>query len=301
MGVTNPRSGDGRQRRARLLLSGLLGVALGLAVYIAAFAHTSTAGPTGPVSGDLAGVRSSRRAVRVLFVGNSFTAANGMTSMITRLATDAPGSTCPVLAVQYTPGGSTLADAFNDRGVRHLISSERWNAVVLQDQSQLPSLPDWRASEMLPAVGKLDVLIRADGALPMLFETWGYRDGDAMNFPDGDTYTAMQRRLRDGYAIAGRLIHSPVAPVGDAWQLALAHDPSLSLWSSDDKHPSTRGSYLAAATLRQELATRPNRLACHLSTRQSSFTAGLAPSQADALQRDAESAVAQAGAPAASR
>jgi hypothetical protein len=144
-----------------------------------------------------------------LFVGNSFTAANGMTSMITRLATDAPGSTCPVLAVQYTPGGSTLADAFNDRGVRHLISSERWNAVVLQDQSQLPSLPDWRASEMLPAVGKLDVLIRADGALPMLFETWGYRDGDAMNFPDGDTSVGVEaprpsseRSVVDGHRTA---------------------------------------------------------------------------------------------------
>jgi hypothetical protein len=295
--VTNSRPGDGTQRPLRLVLAGVLAVAIGLAVYVAAFAHTSTAGPTGPVSGDLAAVRSGRRAVRVLFVGNSFTAANGLTGMITRLAADAPGSTCPVLAVQYTPGGSTLADALKDRRVTHLISSEHWDAVVLQDQSQLPSLPDWRASEMLPSVGQLGALTRFDGALPMLFETWGYRDGDAMNFPEGDTYAAMQRRLRDGYAIAGRLNHLPIAPVGDAWQLALAHDPSLSLWSSDDEHPSTLGSYLAAVTLWQELATRLHPLDCHLSTRQSSFTGGLASSQADALQRYGESAVAQAGTP----
>jgi len=289
--VTNPRPGDSRQRRVRLLSAALLAVAIGIVVYVAAFAHTGTAGPTGPVSGDLAGVRSARPAVRVLFVGNSFTAANDMTGMITRLAASAPGSRCPVLAVQYTPGGSTLADALKDPRVTQLIRSERWDAVVLQDQSQLPSLPDWRASEMLPSVGQLDALIRADGALPMLFETWGYRNGDSMNFPDGDTYAAMQHRLRDGYAIAGRVNHSPVAPVGDAWQLALAHDRSLSPWSADDKHPSTLGSYLAAATLRQELSRHLDPRDCHLSTRQSAFTAGLASTQADALQRYAESAI----------
>jgi len=248
MGVTNPRSGDGTQRRLRLLLVAILGVAIGLGLYVAAFAHTSTAGSTGPVSGDLARVHSSRRAVRILFVGNSFTAANGMTGMITRLAADAPGSTCPVLAVQYTPGGSTLADALNDRRVTHLIRSERWDAVVLQDQSQLPSLPDWRASEMLPSVGRLDGLIRADGALPMLSAR-----ARAQSVPE----PLEQRRQ--------------------------APQPARVL--------------LAAATLRQELATRLDPLDCHLSTRQSSFTAGLAGLQADALQRYGESAVAHDGTP----
>jgi hypothetical protein len=69
-------------------------------------------------------------------------------------------------------GGSTLADAASDRQVMQLISSVRWDAVVLQDLSRAPALPALRTSEMLPAVAQFDALIRAAGAVPVLFETW---------------------------------------------------------------------------------------------------------------------------------
>jgi lysophospholipase L1-like esterase len=70
--------------------------------------------------------------------------------------------------------------------------------------------------------------------------TWGYREGDPGNYP-GDTFTAMQLRLAEGYSELGTELSAPVAPVGLAWAEALQREPALDLWDGDGEHPNAAG------------------------------------------------------------
>ena len=63
-----------------------------------------------------------------------------------------------------------------------------------------------------------------------------------------------------------RELHARLAPVGDAWRVALRSDPKLVLHDADHKHPNAAGTYLAAcvfyATLfGQSPAGLPGRIA----------------------------------------
>jgi hypothetical protein len=55
-----------------------------------------------------------------------------------------------------------------------------------------------------------------------------------------------QDSLSHQYLTAGQALDARVAPVGIAWQLALAEDPSLVLHYEDRSHPEPTGTYLAA-------------------------------------------------------
>jgi hypothetical protein len=279
-----------RSRRLSAVLAcviALTGVAIGLAIDAYVLAAPSVSAPLS-ISAELRLARSDRPGLRVLFIGNSFTDANSMIEMVSRLSSRNTGAPRPIVALEYAPGGSTLQSAASDPQLFRLLMGAHWNVVVLQEQSQLPELPYWLTNSTLPAVAKLKTLITRDGAVPLLFETWGYRNGDLYNTPD-DNYTAMQNRLHQGYGYVGRSQGIDIAPVGDAWALALREQPSLPLWGGDGHHPSVEGSYLTAAVISDTLA--------HLlptqgdTTPTGSYTAGLDPTSAAWLRDIAQSSL----------
>jgi hypothetical protein len=283
----NPAPGpaDGRMvaRVLRLSLCGMLAVLLGLVAWIGLVRAGVLPDPFGPqASGDLALARSEGGGLRVLFVGNSLTFRNAMPELVNRLAAGDPGAP-PVYAVWYTAPGWTLAGASEDSGLASLIREVDWNDVVLQEQSHLLSMPqpDWEQTTA-PGARLLQRRVQAVGAQTILFETWGYRDGDRQVFP-GDTYAGMQTRLADGYTLLGRELGVRIAPVGPAWRLERRSQPQVDLWADDGVHPSMAGSYLAACVLYAELTGR--------SPTQSSFTAGLPTLEVEELQRVASSTV----------
>jgi hypothetical protein len=183
--------------------------------------------------------------------------------------------------VSYTRGGARLSDFAGDGGLRRLLQEVRWDDVVLQEQSKIPSLPPAeRAQQMDPAARTLHSLIAAAGARTLLFMTAGYEHGNGW----GDSYLAMQLRLYQGYAAVGSEIGADVVPVGVAWQVAHQQQPDLGLWSWDGTHPSTAGSYLDACMFYAALTGR--------SPVGNPYTAGLDPSQARFLQQTAAGATA---------
>jgi hypothetical protein len=254
-------------------------VVFGVRGAVGSGAPLTPAAPTSTAA-ELRLVESSRPGLRLLFIGNSFTAANSLPSMVGRLAAR-PGSQ-QVFPLAYDPPGSQLDQAIDDQQLQDLLRSVRWNVVVVQEQSQLPALPAWLRSSTAPAVRQLVALIHSRGGRPLLFETWGYQQGDLMHFPY-DSYGAMQTRLHNGYAYLSQHDNVPVAPVGDAWSQALAQKPATPLWSADGKHPSLEGSYLAAvviaATVLQQ--TPYGHEAAKIDT---DYLAGLDPTTANRLQ-----------------
>ena len=178
---------------------------------------------------------------RVLFIGNSLTFVNDLPEVFAELARSGGHSVEVDMSAQ---GGQTLADHATSPSTLKKITDQRWNFVVLQEQSKIPAIAEQHSQQMVPAVRLLDGKIGEIGAYTMLFMTWAGRDGlPGAGFED---YAAMQAGIETGYLEVAGEIGAMVAPAGAAWQRALEGDPQLELWQRDGIHPSPEGTYLAA-------------------------------------------------------
>jgi hypothetical protein len=180
----------------------------------------------------------------VLFIGNSYTYVNDLPHLFGALA--AVGKH-PADVEMTAPGGWTLMEHARSPDTRKRIEGSPWNFVVLQEQSIVPAVSQAREAGMYPAIRQLSTVIRAHGSEPVLYLTWGRRDGLPENgFPD---FTAMQAAITDGYLRIADELDLRVAPAGVAWQVAVAQHLGTPLWDGDGSHPALAGTYLTACVL----------------------------------------------------
>ena len=178
---------------------------------------------------------------RVLFIGNSLTFFNDLPEVFAELARSGGHSVEVDMSAQ---GGQTLDGHATSRRTLEKLNDQRWNFVVLQEQSRIPAIAAQRSEQMVPAARLLKSKGSESGAGTVLFLTWASRAGlPAAGFKD---YAAMQAAIEAGYLEVASEIGAFVAPVGVAWQRALEGHPELELWQRDGIHPSPEGTYLAA-------------------------------------------------------
>lgn len=198
---------------------------------------------------------------RVLFIGNSYTLVNDLPGMFTKLA----GSGGHRVEVgTAAENGWTLADHAGSSATAAKLASAKWDIVVLQEQSQVPSVEQFRQGQMYPAARRLIQTIRNRGAQPMLFLTWARRDG----WPENGmpSYTSMQAAIDDGYLTIAHEQQAAVAPVGDAWSALVGTDAEPALWQPDGSHATEAGTYLAACVFYAAIFhTSPKGLGYHAS------------------------------------
>lgn len=169
--------------------------------------------------------------------------------MVAQLALSA-GDT--ILWDSNTPGGYRLEDHWNSLTSQSKIAQQPWDYVVLQAQSQEPSLDStFVANWVFPYADALDSLIQLNDSCTqtVFYMTWGRKNGDAQNCPTHPavcTYQGMQNQLRDRYLQMAYDNAAMVAPCGEAWRDVIATTPSFDLYSPDESHPSLHGSYLNA-------------------------------------------------------
>jgi hypothetical protein len=185
----------------------------------------------------------------VLFLGNSYTAANNLPQMLSDIALST-GNT--VVFNSNTPGGYTLQAHSTNQETLSLIESVGWDLVVLQEQSQLPALPIEQVEHMVfPFARKLDSLINiSDPCVETLFYmTWGRKNGDSENCPQWPpvcTYEGMDSLLALRYRMMADSNMAILAPVGRVWHYLRTFYPGIELYASDGSHPSVAGTYAAA-------------------------------------------------------
>ena len=208
----------------------------------------------------------------VLFVGNSYTFVNDLPATFAGLA---EAGRHPVDVAMAASGGWTLEKHLASPETLDQIKSKQWDQVVLQEQSQMPAYEQSRTVYMYPAARSLVKVIREDGAAPLFFETWGYRDGDPQYGLAG--YEPMQAQLAWGYQRIAQELNAQLAPVGAAWRASRRQAPQIDLWQADGSHPSKAGTYLAACVFYAVIFREsPEGLA---------YTGGLSAEQAQALQK----------------
>lgn len=158
---------------------------------------------------------------------------------------------------QVTNGGWTLGQHSANDGTLHAIREGGWDYVVIQEQSRIPSQTLKRSHAMFPHVRKLADEARDAGAVPVLYQTWGRRDGDEW-LHGKDDFHAMNRRLREGYRQAAQYAGGlAVVPVGDAWEREVDAGRGAELYQDDGSHPSARGDRLAARVFYETLFPKP--------------------------------------------
>lgn len=187
--------------------------------------------------------------LKVLFIGNSFTAVNDLPEVCAQLA--ASGGDV-LIKTSQAPGGATLQSHSTNANTLQLIAQQGWDVVVLQEQSQLPAFPDDQvATDVYPYAELLDSLIHAANpcAKTMFYMTWGYRNGDASNcagFPAICTYQGMDSMIRLRYTIMAQNNAALLSPAGAVWHAVRDAYPLLDLYAADNMHPGAAGTYAAA-------------------------------------------------------
>jgi len=186
-------------------------------------------------------VTSGEKCLRILFIGNSYTFTNDMPGIFANLAK--AGGHLVEVQVEAS-GGWGLTDHVASADTLTALQSRKWDYVIIQERSQNPAVPYSRTNFMYPAARSLVAQTRANGARPIFFVTWGYRDGS----PDIglSNYVSMQAAVDQGYLAIAQELNVTLAPVGDAWYNALKASSPPELWQEDGSHPTVIGSYLAA-------------------------------------------------------
>jgi len=184
--------------------------------------------------------RTPQETYRILFVGNSLTAANNMPQMIQALI-DSTHSRRFEVHVVMQPGAS-LDDQWDSGEAARTIQSGKWNIVILQ---QGPSaLPESRVV-LVNATRKFARVIRESGATPALYMVWPA----AIRLADFDA-------VRESYVLAARSVEGIFFPAGEAWRAAWRKNSKLALYGPDGFHPTIEGSYLAAIVIASMITDR---------------------------------------------
>jgi hypothetical protein len=168
----------------------------------------------------------------VLFIGNSLTSANSLALMVRSIA--AAGG-FEISGGQVVFGNHSLLDHLARGDAAAAIEDVNWDYVVLQ---QGPSGQLDSRAELIFSAQEFDELIGEAGATPALYMVW----------PDASRMTAFDS-VSTSYTAAADAIGGLLFPAGDAWVRAWEKDATLPLYGSDNFHPSSLGSYLAALTI----------------------------------------------------
>lgn len=178
--------------------------------------------------------------MRILFLGNSFTYFHDLPKIVSQMLS------CEVES--HTRGGAKLAEQLNpetEMGAKTLkaLKEERWDYVVMQEQSFAP-IGNFEA--FLKSVKALSSLIKENGATPVLYATWAYRENTEKLATTNLTYAEMADALRNNYAKAAIETGSLMADVGTLFTKTRA---IITPYENDDYHPSEAGTILAASEI----------------------------------------------------
>lgn len=182
---------------------------------------------------------------RILFIGNSYTFYNQLWDVFAEIAR---GEGHPVSVDEVTKGGYRLAqmnDPSNEYGaqIAQKLSNHSYDIVFLQEQSLNPIL---NSKQFNTSVRALSEKIRAIGAKPVLYETWGRKTGHEALEQNGWTTETMTSLLASAYHKIGKECDVEVSPVGEAFYEVYSKHPEIELYHADMTHPSPAGTYLAA-------------------------------------------------------
>ncbi|MBN1652452.1 MAG: hypothetical protein JXA30_01615 [Deltaproteobacteria bacterium] len=186
-------------------------------------------------------------ALRVLFIGNSYTNFNMLPALVTRLA-QSGNDVSAIQATAFTKPGYSLRMHWKRHRALRIIKTGHFSHIVLQSHSLDPID---RPEQLKQYVDRFVRAIEETGAQAVLYETWArhprssiYRNRPTLSSPD-----EMYRRIDEIFRIAAQRSRARLAPVGLAFRRMFDEHPDIDLHRADGSHPSWSGSFLAACVI----------------------------------------------------
>lgn len=173
--------------------------------------------------------KPSPETYRILFLGNSHTAYNDLTTTTAALL---QSSGAKVEFAMFT--GGHLDDLEPRPDVRKSIDNGRWTHVVLQG-AMISSSHKYEYSQAA-GIALAQRAVRA-GAKPLYFSEWPRRGWNESDY------------IYKHYEIIRKEAGGENVPICYAWDAARSFNPRVEFWSPDGNHSNSTGAYLAAATI----------------------------------------------------
>ncbi|MCF8381136.1 MAG: hypothetical protein K9H49_16300 [Bacteroidales bacterium] len=176
----------------------------------------------------------SKSETKILFVGNSYTYYNsGVDFQLKNIVNaDTIEDDKTYVFESVTVGAYRLESHWNDQVSIEKIASDKWNYVVLQEQSTRPI----DETELFYEYARLlDKMITGRDSKTAFYMTWARKD-----------HPLEINELAEAYISISEELNATLAPVGRVWEYVLNKYPEIVLHIADDKHPTPAGTYLAA-------------------------------------------------------
>jgi hypothetical protein len=186
----------------------------------------------GCTSDDPGTTEGTDASVALLFMGNSHSSLNNLQGMVEAVV----GSALPDETVEAVeaPGWMFLEDRVSHDPSMALLAGQDWSFVVLQAQKYSTSgccvYSTFEAKQLIRGA-------REQNAVPILFPEWPL---------EGVNETMTIYNLHVSIAEAEPAC---VAPVGQAWDLAMQRHPEIGLYAADGNHSNAAGAFLTALIL----------------------------------------------------
>jgi len=165
-------------------------------------------------------------------MGNSHTSVNDLSKMVADMVrAGRPGKS---VASVEAPGWLFLDERLTDAPSMDLLRSQNWSFVILQAQKYSSSGQVAYSTEEAKELVRRS---RTQHAVPIMFPEWPRRGIDET------------QRIFDLHVSIAQAEPACVAPIPQAFDLALARDPTLTLHASDGNHSAPAGAFLAALVL----------------------------------------------------
>ena len=178
----------------------------------------------------------SQNKEKILFVGNSFTFYWNLPSIVESMAAE---KEIFLDIHQSTAGGASLKQHwFGDKNLntKKLIESGDYSTIILQDYSSNPLLKTKESNEYF---NRFIQLVKSNQGQSIIYGTWMFPSISSKKYKGSDP---IQNALKP----ISTKTNTPIAPVGTAFRLFQEKHPEIPIFTSDNKHPSAVGSYLAA-------------------------------------------------------
>jgi len=207
--------------------------------------------------------------VRILFLGNSYTALNGLPAMVGEVILSS-GLLRPHVG-SYLQAGYRLEQHSVDQDGLGLLrqgadDGRPWDVIVVQEQSQLSAAAAVKDDARRIMNGGLSGLVSiARGINPEVlvvdFQVWARhqrlweKKSEEALFTGTSASQALDNiRKANIHAVTAAREQSLgakilISPVGEFWKQSLKSHPKLSLHAEDGSHPTVAGSYLAALVI----------------------------------------------------
>lgn len=170
--------------------------------------------------------------VSILFVGNSHTSFHDLPTLVGELIRFRHPEK---VVYSHVIGVGFLEDLAANPAGRTELDTRPWKHVVLQAQKESRSGKHEYSTAEGVAFARQG---KERGAAVCFYAEWGVKD-----VPDHT------RRIEAVYRRMAEESGAGVAPVGRAWELALAERPELELYSADGNHQTAVGAFLTACVL----------------------------------------------------